>query len=170
VIPVLKRATQCRRNRPGASADFDHAPVRVVPHDDPARVARQALRRSRGNAHAVLEGRLSDLIRIREDRGVERPEKHGAHLRRDSPADHHHAVVVVKDMERAALVLPRTLVRFGLPVHVPPAADDALDVNGGAGARNSQELLFRLRRRHASSGAPLIDLGGSLRTKARGRP
>jgi hypothetical protein len=70
-IPVLECAPQRRRDRPGAGADFDHAPVLVVPHDDPARVARQTLRRSRGNAHAVLENRLSGLIRIREDRGVD---------------------------------------------------------------------------------------------------
>ena len=55
VIPVLKRSTQCRRDRPGPGTDLDHAPVCVVLHDDPARVARQALRRSRGNAHAILE-------------------------------------------------------------------------------------------------------------------
>jgi len=71
VIPVLERSPQRRRDRPGASTNFDHTPVRVVPHDDPTRVARQTLRRSRGNAHAVLEDRLSEAIRIREDRGVD---------------------------------------------------------------------------------------------------
>ena len=55
VIPVLKGSPQRWGDRSGPGADFDHAPVRVVPHDDPARVARQALRRSRGNAHAILE-------------------------------------------------------------------------------------------------------------------
>ena len=71
VIPVLECASQCRQDRPGPGADFDHAPVRIVSHDHPARVARQPLRRSRGNALTVLEDRLSGLVRIREDRGVD---------------------------------------------------------------------------------------------------
>src|SRR5439155_23857752 len=77
----------------------------------------------------------------------------GTHLRRQPPADHHHAVVVVRNMQRSARVLPGTLLRFDRPVHVSPAAYDALDMNGGAGAGNPQELLFCLRRRHAGQGA-----------------
>jgi hypothetical protein len=46
-------------------------------------------------------------------------------------------------------VLPGALLLFGLPVHVPPAAHDTLDVHGGAGAGDVQEPLFRLRRCHA---------------------
>jgi len=42
-----------------------------VPHHHPARVARQALGRSRGNARAVLEDRLAGLIRVRQDLGVD---------------------------------------------------------------------------------------------------
>src|SRR5712692_4006177 len=68
---MLERAPQRRRDRPGAGADFDQAPGLVMPHDDPARVARQTLRRSRGNAYPVLEDRLSALVRIREDGGVD---------------------------------------------------------------------------------------------------
>jgi hypothetical protein len=104
---------------------------------------RDVLRRVRRRA-VLLVQRLA--------RRFECPEEQGAHLRCQPPADHHHTVVVVRDMEGAALVLPCTRVRFGLPVHVPPAAHDALDVNGGAGAGNPQELLFRLRRRHAGQG------------------
>jgi len=39
-----------------------------MPHHDPARVARQPLRRSRGNARPVLQHRLPGLLR--QDRGI----------------------------------------------------------------------------------------------------
>ncbi|HUF91848.1 MAG TPA: hypothetical protein VMR23_05680 [Candidatus Limnocylindria bacterium] len=43
----------------------------VVPHHHPARIARQAPGRFRGNARAVLEDRLAGLIRVREHRGID---------------------------------------------------------------------------------------------------
>jgi hypothetical protein len=43
----------------------------IVPHHHPAGVARQALRRFRGNARAVLEDGLARLIRVRQYRGVD---------------------------------------------------------------------------------------------------
>ncbi len=42
-----------------------------MPHHHPAGVARQPLRRSRGNARAVLEDRLTGLIGVFEDLGVD---------------------------------------------------------------------------------------------------
>ena len=42
LIPVMERAPQSRRNRPGPGADLKGAPVLVVPHHHSARVARQA--------------------------------------------------------------------------------------------------------------------------------
>jgi hypothetical protein len=46
--------------------------------------------------------------------------------------------------------MPRQgVLRLRLPVHPPPAADDALDVAGGAGAPDRQEPRLGLRRRHA---------------------
>ncbi len=67
---MLQRPPQRRRDRARAGADFHHPPVRVVPHHHPARVARQPLRRSRGNVRAVLQHRLPGLGRVRQDRGV----------------------------------------------------------------------------------------------------
>jgi hypothetical protein len=43
----------------------------IVPHHHPARVARQAPRRFRGNARAPLEDGLAGLIRIRQRRGID---------------------------------------------------------------------------------------------------
>jgi hypothetical protein len=45
---------------------------------------------------------------------------------------------------------PGGLPGLGLGVHAAPAADDALDVSGGAGAAHGQQLLLGLRGGHAS--------------------
>jgi hypothetical protein len=45
LVAVMERAPQCRWNRPGPGADLRGAPVLVVSHHHPARVARQALGR-----------------------------------------------------------------------------------------------------------------------------
>ena len=45
LVAVVERAPQCRPNRAGPSADLHGAPVLVVSHHHPARVARQALER-----------------------------------------------------------------------------------------------------------------------------
>ena len=49
-VPMMERAPQRRRNRAGPGPDLHDAAVGVVAHDHPARVARQAARRFRGNA------------------------------------------------------------------------------------------------------------------------
>ena len=71
LVAVVERAPQCRRNRPGPGPDLHGAPVLVVPHHHPARVARQALRRFRRNARPVLEHGLAGLLRIGEHRGID---------------------------------------------------------------------------------------------------
>ena len=43
---------------------------------------------------------------------------------------------------------PRRLLGFRLAIHPAPAADDALDVLGGAGPANGEESFFRLDRRN----------------------
>jgi hypothetical protein len=45
LVPVVERAAQRRRNRPGPSPDLQGAPFLVVPHHHPTGVARQAPRR-----------------------------------------------------------------------------------------------------------------------------
>ena len=67
-----------------------------------------------------------------------------------------HAVFVRIHVQRAARVAPGGLPRFRYLVHPAPAADDALDVLGGAGAPHGQQPLFGLRRGHAGQ---LSDLG-----------
>jgi hypothetical protein len=55
----------------GPGADLQQAPVGVVSHQHSAGVARQASRRFRGNARAVIEYGLARLIRIRQHRGID---------------------------------------------------------------------------------------------------
>ena len=52
-------------------------------------------------------------------------------------------------MQRAAEVAPIALSRFGDAIHPPPAADDPLDVLGGAGPADSEQPLLGLRRSDA---------------------
>src|SRR5437762_11551070 len=70
-VAVMERPPECRGNRPGASIDLHDPAVLAVSHHHPAGVARQTLRRSRGNARAVLEDRLTGLIGVGEDFGVD---------------------------------------------------------------------------------------------------
>jgi hypothetical protein len=59
-------SSQGRRNRAGPGRDLHDTAVPAVLHHDPARVARQALGRFRGNAHAVLQDGLARRVGIRE--------------------------------------------------------------------------------------------------------
>ena len=52
-------------------------------------------------------------------------------------------------------MLPGRLVPLRLAIHAAPAADDTLDVLGGAGAPDGQQALFSLRRRHPRERADL---------------
>ena len=69
-VSVVKRSPQCRRNRACPGADLQQAPVCVVAHHDPARVARQALRRSGRNAQPVLKHGLAGLIGVGQGGGI----------------------------------------------------------------------------------------------------
>ena len=73
--------------------------------------------------------------------------EHGADLRRQPPADDDHAVFVLIHMQGAARVTVSGLPRFGQPIYPAPAADDPLDVLGGAGPADGEQPLFGLRRR-----------------------
>jgi hypothetical protein len=59
------------RNRPGSRANLDDPSIGGVLHHHAARVARQTLRRFRGNVRAVLEDGLTRRIRIRQYRSVD---------------------------------------------------------------------------------------------------
>jgi hypothetical protein len=64
MAPVMERSPQRRGNRPGPGPDLHEAPVLVVLHHHPARIARQALRRFRGNVDAPFEDGLAGLLRV----------------------------------------------------------------------------------------------------------
>jgi len=70
-VPMVERSTQGGRNRPRPGPDLQQAPVVVVAHHHPARVARQALGRFRGNARAAIEHGLPGLIRIGQHLGID---------------------------------------------------------------------------------------------------
>ena len=70
-IPVVERSADRWRNRSSAGTHRGHAPVRLVTHDNSGRVARQPLRRSGRNAHAVFELRLPGLTGVSQDGGVD---------------------------------------------------------------------------------------------------
>ena len=69
-VAVMKRSPQRGRNRACPGADLQQAPGCVVAHHDPARVARQALRRSGRNAQPVLEDGLTGLVGVGQDGGI----------------------------------------------------------------------------------------------------
>jgi hypothetical protein len=71
VVAMVQRPPESRRDRAGPGADLRHAPVRVMAHDDPARIAGQALRRSSWNAETVFEHGLAWLGRVGQDGGVD---------------------------------------------------------------------------------------------------
>ena len=123
-VPMLQRPPQGGGNRPGARPDLHHTPLGVVAHHHPARVARQPLRRFRGNARAILQHGLARLLRVGQRLQEQRP-----HLRLEPPPDRHHAVLVLMDVQRPARMPPRSLARLSLPIHPPPATHDPLHVD-----------------------------------------
>ena len=70
-VAMVQRSPDRGRNRPCPGADLDEPPLRVVPHDHAAGIAREALGRFRGNACAVLEDRLAGVLGIGEDAAVD---------------------------------------------------------------------------------------------------
>ena len=69
-VTVMERPPEGRRNRACPGPDLQQAPGCVVAHHDPARVARQALRRSGRNAQPVLEDGLTGLVGVGQDGGI----------------------------------------------------------------------------------------------------
>src|SRR5712691_1116073 len=61
-VAMVERAPYRRRNRPRSGADFHDASVRIMPHHDAARVAREAAGRFRGDVCAALEDRLGGRV------------------------------------------------------------------------------------------------------------
>ena len=70
LIAVVQRPSEGRRDRSRSRADLRCVAILIVPHDDPACVARQALRRFSGNAGAV-ENRVTSGIGIRQHDGID---------------------------------------------------------------------------------------------------
>src|SRR5437773_1596191 len=70
-IAMLKRAPQRRRNGPRPGADLGDPAICVVAHHDPARIAREALRRFRRNIRAALEHGLARRLGVYQHRGVD---------------------------------------------------------------------------------------------------
>jgi hypothetical protein len=68
---VVKRAPQRGRDRSCTGANLNDPAVCIVSHHHAARVACQALRRSRGNARAAVEHGLTGRVGIREHLGVD---------------------------------------------------------------------------------------------------
>ena len=105
-------------------------------------------KRFRGNVVQVGEGLTLLLIQRLAGCGQSLQE-HRAGFRRQPPADDHHAVFILIDAQCAAVVALGGFARLGDPIHTAPAADDALDVAGGAGAAHGEQALFGFRCRHA---------------------
>jgi hypothetical protein len=105
-------------------------------------------KRFRGNVARIGEGLTLLLIHSLACSG-QRLQEHRARLRRQPPADDHHAVFVLMHAECATVMTLSGFARLGDTVHTAPAADDALDVAGGAGAAHGQQTLFGFRRGHA---------------------
>src|SRR4029453_4606097 len=59
LVAVQERKTKGRGDRAGPRADFYRAAVDVMAHDHPARIARQALRRLRGNTGGGVHAGLA---------------------------------------------------------------------------------------------------------------
>ena len=103
------------------------------------------------------QGGLGDaaLLVQRLARRGEGPQEQHAHFRRQAPTQHHGAILVLVDVERAARVMARRLASFGLSVHAAPAPHDALHVDRRPRAPHRQQPGLGLRGRHAGDGADL---------------
>jgi hypothetical protein len=71
MVPMLQDPPQSRRNRARPCADLQDLAVTIMAHHHAAGIARQTLRRFRGNAETVLEDGLARLLRIRQHAGVD---------------------------------------------------------------------------------------------------
>jgi hypothetical protein len=72
-------------------------------------------------------------------------------------------------VEGAVPVSPGALFCFCVVVHSPPAADDHLDVLGGAGPAHREQPLFGLGRRHTRE-CPHLGIGQLTAGERPGQP
>jgi hypothetical protein len=70
-VAMVERSAERWWNGAGAGADFHDAALGIVAHDDPARIARQPLRRSSWNARALLKDGLAGLLGVGQDLGID---------------------------------------------------------------------------------------------------
>jgi hypothetical protein len=70
LVPGRERPPHRRRHRAALPADGERIPLPVLHDRDDPRIAREAPRRFRGNAHAVLELATAFRGRIHQDRGI----------------------------------------------------------------------------------------------------
>jgi hypothetical protein len=80
----------------------------------------------------------SPLLVQRLSRRRQRAHEQGADFRRQPSPEHHRAVLVLVDVQRAARVLAFGLPGLCVPVDAPPAPHDALDVGSRAGASHPE--------------------------------
>ena len=116
----------------------------------------QRVRLKLGHAGSHHPGRLVLRLHVHPvARGREGLTDDRADFRGEPAADHEHAVDVLIDVERPALVSPGRIMILGVAIHAAPGPDQALDMGGGAGPRERQQARFRLRRSHARERADL---------------
>ena len=70
-VAMVERAPCRGWDRARTRCDLDRVSLAIVSHHHPARVARDALRRFRGNARAIFEEGLAGLIGIGKDRRID---------------------------------------------------------------------------------------------------
>ena len=120
------------------------------------RVRLLLLHRGRLRPHGGWVGRPGPSLLIQGlARRGEGPHEEGADLGRQPSFDPPRAVLVGIDVQRAEGVLEGGLAGLGLAVHAAPAAHDAFDVLGRAGASDRQQLFLDLRSGDAGEGADL---------------
>ena len=88
-------------------------------------------------------------------RRVQRLDQDGANLGREPTSHDDHAVCVLIHLQGAAAMPGRDLPVLGGAIDVAPAADESLDMGGGAGLAERQQPLLGVRRCHAREGPDL---------------
>ncbi len=149
---LVQPAGQCAL---GHHAQCIRPPLRDGGNHRVRRVPGRADRPRRPRVPVAARCRPAGVRGRRVEGRLQRPPHHGAHLRRQPPADHDHAVVVHPGIERPRLVPLLLLGLLGRAVHPPPRADHLFDVRRGAGQSHVEQRLLGLGRGHAGDGAQL---------------
>ena len=82
-------------------------------------------------------------------------QQHRSHLRRQPPAQHHHAVLVHLHAQRPARQAFLLGIRSRVAVRLPPRPDQPLHMGGGGAQGNRQQPRFGGGRGHPGQGAHL---------------